>query len=175
MALAVPRRHWLVAALAAAGLAWSVGSSLLVYPHSLSYFNELSGGSINGWKHLDYSNIDWGQDLILVKEWVAQHPEAKPLYIHPTAYVTPKQMGIETQPLEMTTQPSLNGTSFSREFAPGWYIVGLTQLVDPHNPFHELLKREPDGYIGYSMRIYHVQPKDGDAAGTPDVGPDPQH
>ena len=150
-------------------------SSLSVYPHSLSYFNELSGGSINGWRHLDYSNIDWGQDLILVKEWVEQHPNAKPLHIHSTGYVTPEQMGIETQPLQMTTQTSPDGKSLSREFAPGWYIVGLTQLVDPYNPFHELLKREPDGYIGYSMRIYHVQPKDGDAAGTPDVGPDPQH
>ena len=147
-------------------------SSLSVYPHSLSYFNELSGGSINGWKHLDYSNIDWGQDLILVKEWVEQHPNAKPLHIHSTGYVTPEQMGIETQPLQMTTQPSRDGTSFSRAFAPGWYIVGLTQLVDPHNPFHELLKREPDGYIGYSMRIYHVQPSDGDMAADPDVGPD---
>ena len=133
-------------------------SSLSVYPHSLSYFNELSGGSINGWKHLDYSNIDWGQDLILVKEWVEQHPNAKPLHIHSTGYVTPEQMGIATQPLQMTTQTSRDGKSLSRDFAPGWYIIGLTRLVDPHDPFHELLKREPDGYIGYSMRIYHVKP-----------------
>ena len=136
----------------------TIVSSLSVYPHSLSYFNELSGGSINGWKHLDSSNIDWGQDLILVKEWVEQHPEAKPLHIHSTGYVTPEQMGIATQPLHMTTQISPDGKSLSGEFAPGWYIVGLTRLVDPQDPFHELLKREPDGYIGYSMRIYHVTP-----------------
>ena len=138
--------------------AGTIISSLSVYPHSLSYFNELSGGSINGWKHLDYSNIDWGQDLIYVKEWVEQHPEAKPLHIHSTGYVTPEQMGIATRPLQMTTQTSPDGKSLSRDFAPGWYIVGLTRLVDPHDPFHELLKREPDGYIGYSMRIYQVKP-----------------
>ena len=174
-ALLLNSRWRLVRLLPVVCVTGTIVSSLSVYPHSLSYFNELSGGSINGWKHLDSSNIDWGQDLILVKEWVEQHPNAKPLHIHSTGYVTPEQMGIETQPLQMTTQPSPDGKSLSYEFVPGWYIVGLTQLVDPHNPFHELLKREPDGYIGYSMRIYHVQPKDGDAAGTPDVGPDPQH
>ena len=110
-----------------------------------------------------------------VTEWIEQDPNAMPLHIHSTGYVTPEQMGIETQPLQMTTQPSPDGTSFAREFAPGWYIVGLTQLVDPHNPFHQLLKRESEGSIGYSMRIYHVyqiQPSDGDAAAAPDVGPD---
>jgi len=156
-------------------VAGTIVSSLSVYPHSLSYFNELSGGSINGWKHLDYSNIDWGQDLILVKEWVQQHPEAKPLHIHSTGYVTPEQMGIKTEPLRMTTQTSPDGKSISYKCAPGWYIIGLTRLVDPHDPFHELLKREPDGYIGYSMRIYHVKSSDGDIAAAPDVGPDPQH
>ena len=174
-ALLLNSRWTLVRLLPVVCVLGTIISSLSVYPHSLSYFNELSGGSINGWKHLDYSNIDWGQDLIYVKEWVEQHPNAKPLHIHSTGYVTPEQMGIETQPLQMTTQPSPDGTSFSREFATGWYIVGLTQLVDPYNPFHELLKREPDGYIGYSMRIYHVQSSDGDIAAAPDVGPDPQH
>ncbi|MEJ7592116.1 MAG: hypothetical protein WKF77_11240 [Planctomycetaceae bacterium] len=150
----------------------TIVSSLSVYPHSLSYFNELSGGSLNGWKHLDSSNIDWGQDLILVKEWVEQHPEAKPLHIHSTGYVTPQQMGIKTEPLRMTTQTSPDGKSISYKCAPGWYIVGLTRLVDPQDPFHELLQREPDGYIGYSMRVYHVQPNDGDTAAAPHVGPD---
>ena len=135
----------------------TIASSLSVYPHSLSYFNELSGGSINGWKHLDNSNIDWGQDLLYAKEWVEKNPEAKPLHILPTGFVTPEQMGIETESLQMTTQTSPDGRSVSYDFAPGWYIVGLTRLVDPRDPFHELLQREPDGYIGYSMRIYHVK------------------
>ena len=156
-ALLLDSRSRLIKGVPIVCMAWMILSSLSVYPHSLSYFNELAGGPINGWRHLDYSNIDWGQDMIYVKEWVEQHPEAKPLYILSTGYVTPEQMGIETQPLQMTTQPSPDGKSLSREFAPGWYIMGLTRLVDPNDPFHELLQREPDGYIGYSMRVYHVR------------------
>jgi hypothetical protein len=60
-------------------LLWSIASSLGVYPHSLSYFNELVGGPANGHAHLLDSNIDWGQDLLLLKEWLDAHPEASPL------------------------------------------------------------------------------------------------
>jgi len=100
-ALLLDSRYRLVKAVPVVCLVWMIISSLSVYPHSLSYFNELAGGSINGWKHLDYSNIDWGQDMILVKEWVEQHPDAKPLHVVPSGYVTAEQMGIETQPLQI--------------------------------------------------------------------------
>lgn len=43
---------------------WFVASSLWLYPHSLSYFNESVGGPLNGADHLLGSNIDWGQDLL---------------------------------------------------------------------------------------------------------------
>lgn len=42
---------------------WLLLSSLWLYPHSLSYFNELVGGPLNGHKHLLGSNVDWGQDF----------------------------------------------------------------------------------------------------------------
>ena len=64
---------------AAALLAWSVTSSLWVYPHSLSYFNELVGGPKNGYWHLVSSNIEWGQDLLYLKRWLDAHPEAVPV------------------------------------------------------------------------------------------------
>jgi len=43
---------------------WLITSSLCIYPHSLSYFNESIGGPLNGPEHLLGSNIDWQQDLI---------------------------------------------------------------------------------------------------------------
>ncbi len=50
--------------LAAAGsFCWFLASSLWIYPHSLSYFNESIGGPLNGPDHLLGSNVDWGQDL----------------------------------------------------------------------------------------------------------------
>ena len=51
-------------------LGWAVFSSLRVYPHSMSYFNELAGGPENGHNYLVDSNIDWGQDLLELRDWV---------------------------------------------------------------------------------------------------------
>jgi len=71
VARAVPSKQWKTAALGAVALAWSVGSSLWVVPHSLSYFNESVGGPAGGHAHLIHSNIDWGQDLLYLKRWSA--------------------------------------------------------------------------------------------------------
>jgi hypothetical protein len=67
--------RWVLAGLSAAALVWSIGSSLWVYPHSLSYFNELVGGPMGGPEHLIHSNVDWGQDLLFLKGWLEEHPE----------------------------------------------------------------------------------------------------
>lgn len=58
----VDRSPLLLAKLVA--LCWLVASSLSIYPHSLSYFNEAIGGPIGGPIFLSGSNVDWGQDLI---------------------------------------------------------------------------------------------------------------
>ncbi|MEP3833841.1 ArnT family glycosyltransferase, partial [Rhodopirellula bahusiensis] len=50
-------------------LVWLACSSLWIYPHSLSYFNESIGGPMNGPSHLVSSNVDWGQDLTYLSRW----------------------------------------------------------------------------------------------------------
>ncbi len=66
-----------------AGLSgWYVISSVMVYPNYLSYFGELVGGSDNGYKYLDDSNIDWGQDLKRLKRFIDNNPDAFVVYSH---------------------------------------------------------------------------------------------
>ncbi len=45
-------------------------SSLSIFPYYLTYFNELAGGSENGYKYVTDSNLDWGQDLKRLAKWV---------------------------------------------------------------------------------------------------------
>lgn len=59
---------------------WYVFSALKIYPDYLAYFNELVGGSKNGYKYLDDSNIEWGQGLKQLAEYQKQYPETKVLY-----------------------------------------------------------------------------------------------
>ena len=54
---------------------WAGFASALAYPHYLSYFNVLSGGTSNAPYLLDDSNIDWGQDLPALAEWQSRNPE----------------------------------------------------------------------------------------------------
>lgn len=54
----------LLAMLVTALGSWFIDSSLWIYPHSLSYFNESIGGPLSGPQHLLGSNVDWAQDDI---------------------------------------------------------------------------------------------------------------
>lgn len=51
-------------------LFWYAISSLSVFPYYLTYFNELAGGSKNGYKYAVDSNYDWGQDFKRLAKWV---------------------------------------------------------------------------------------------------------
>jgi hypothetical protein len=71
------RRTWKY--LAFALIASSAVSAAKSYPNWLGYFNEIAGGPSNGWWHLEDSNVDWGQDLIHLAEWMDDHPEFRPI------------------------------------------------------------------------------------------------
>lgn len=110
----------LISRIAVVAVVGSTTSSLGQYPHSLSYFNEIIGGSRNGWKHLTNSNIDWGQDLLYLKQWSVEHPTAKPLRMALYGAITPKLAGIDGEVfLPYADKP---------ELAPGWYAVSATIL-----------------------------------------------
>lgn len=164
-----PRRRAL-ATVTAAALTWSVGSSLWIYPHSLSYFNELAGGPKNGGKHLLSSNIDWGQDLLYLKAWLEMHP-----------YVTLDGLAYSgSHPATMAGMPHTpappSGTSSDYRSAasgrsanlhgprPGWYAVSVNCLYDRTCQHRYFLEFEPVGSAGYSIYIYHVTRDQADQA-----------
>jgi hypothetical protein len=55
----------------ALSLVWLAASSLHVYPHGVSYFNEWVGGPAQGWKYLADSNLDWADLPDLGPTWSA--------------------------------------------------------------------------------------------------------
>ncbi len=159
VARAVEFRHWPVAAVAALALAWSVASSLSVYPHSLSYFNELAGGPKNGHWHLLNSNIDWGQDLLYLKKWHDEHPEARPLGVAYFGLCDPKIAGIDW--VAVPHAPGKSGCvahdpSELRGPVSGWFAVSVNEIHRPSGEYDYFLRFEPVAMIGYSIYIYHI-------------------
>lgn len=134
--------------------------SLRFQPHQLAYFNELAGGPTGGRFHLLDSNLDWGQDLRLVKEFM-------------------DEQGLETIGLAYfgTIDPLLIGIDYqvppSWSPQPGWYAVSVNYVMGrPHvileadgtwrgtdfQEFGYFREYEPVTTLGGSIDIYHLPP-----------------
>jgi hypothetical protein len=108
-------------------LLWLLAANLHIYPHYLSYFNELIGGPGNGHRYLVDSNIDWGQDLKRLAHYARAHPnEAVKLAYFGAA--DPTRYGFDCQML-----PSTYRFGRPAELTSGTYVTSVTQLVGVYN------------------------------------------
>jgi hypothetical protein len=78
---------------------WMTCSSLWIFPHSLSYFNESIGGPLNGPHFLLGSNVDWGQDLIYLHSLLSNRFETDDLNIIYYGYFSPTHVGFSPSKL----------------------------------------------------------------------------
>jgi hypothetical protein len=155
-------------------LGWTVGSSLAVQPHPLAYFNELAGGPSNGHAHLVDGDLDWGQDLLDLKEWLDEHPEARPLGLVYFNVIDPRVIGLDYYLPPLREHSSCIGDC-APALAPGFYAVSATLLRGksfpaptgqgafenlPVNACDVFAGRLPVARAGYSIFIFHVQPEE---------------
>lgn len=154
-------------------LSAAVIESFSVYPHSLSFFNQLVGGPLNGRFHLLDANIDWGQDLLFLKQWHDRHPEARPIsiaYFGPSG-IDPAFAGMESQPVPQwssSTSPISAWSDLDSKLRPGWFAVSVNYLQGYRDQEHDrpvftyLQKLTPVARAGYSIYIYHLTQNDCD-------------
>ena len=144
-------------------LAWFVASSLWIYPHNLSYFNELVGGPIHGHEHLLGSNLDAGQDLRYFAWWREQHREATPMYLVYEGF-NPSSVGVH-----VPAPPKVLDSTNLRNYQPGWYAVNINSLFTDEwsasglgrkprgvGALSPLLALQPDARVGYSIVIFNL-------------------
>jgi len=151
--------HRAIAALAAAAAAWSIASSLWVYPHCLSYFNELAGGPLHGHAHLLGSNLDWGQDVPYLRDWYQRYLDPLPLgFAHPT-FIEPAILGMRCPPPPVGHRPADRALDRATDRfgpQPGWYAVSVNSLRDHGGEYAYFLRFRPVATAGYSIYIYHI-------------------
>ncbi|MEK6260680.1 MAG: hypothetical protein AABP62_18935 [Planctomycetota bacterium] len=148
------------------GLAWSICNTLWYSPHWLSYFNESVGGPLHGHEHLANSNVDWGQDLLYLRDWLKVHPEAQPIGLAYYGMFHPRSIGIEfedvpgwiTEPEELADSEAARDDPLNVGPRAGWYAVSANFLVG-----HPFWNYRPDGARGWFDRAYftwfqHLQP-----------------
>jgi hypothetical protein len=148
------------AALVVTALTCSIGSSLAAYPHSLSYFNELVGGPRHGGEHLLDSNLDWGQDLLYLKDWFDEHPTVTLDGLACWGSCPGTVVGIPETPFPPPGPDAEDGNSRLPDDQlgpkPGWYALSINHLYGRDRRYQYLLHLEPVAMAGYSIYIYHV-------------------
>ncbi len=107
------------------GAAWLVVGTLSVAPRYLEYFNEAAGGPAGGYRYLIDSNLDWGQDLIRLRERMQADGDGL-INLAYFGRVDPRTYGIRFRPLERGV--SHGRTAVSASFVMGrpyfWYRGG---------------------------------------------------
>lgn len=139
-----PKYRFIVARmLVVFAMSWSIASGLWIYPHSLSYFNELTGGPKGGHWHLVDSNIDWSQDLLYFDRYLKGNPGIHPLHLAFYGLYDPTVAGIKFLP--PPTRPE-----------PGWYALSVNRLHQYDGQYDYFFRLRPVASVGYSIYIYHI-------------------
>ncbi len=136
---------------------WMIFGSLRQHPHYLAYFNELIGGPRQGYHYLADSNIDWGQSLKFLSNYVKEG--SIPPQISYFGSADPAYYGVEFDPLfDGKTGESLNFARANPK--PGRYAISANHLVGQvlveQDMFDWFRRQEPADDIGYSILVYDV-------------------
>jgi len=136
---------------------WYFFVSAMIHPHYLAYFNEIAGGPGKGYKFLADSNIDWGQDLIGLKEYLSHHHIDK-IYLAYFGGVDPRLYGINFDLLP--DKPVKGYCAISVNYLAGipypLYKDMKLHFV-PAYSYRWLSDLQPIDKIGYSIYIYKIE------------------
>jgi len=145
-------RVWILSFLFLILAGWYSYSTLSIYPDYLAYFNELVGGSKNGYKYLDDSNIEWGHDLKRLAEYQDKNPESKVLlWANSSVY---QYYGVKNVVSLNDKNQWLNPEG---EYVVSIHVVARTKLLEQvygDNSFNWAERYKPIGKIGQSFFIY---------------------
>jgi hypothetical protein len=137
----------------------SAASSLWVYPYSMSYLNEMTRERIP--PPLLGSNIDWGQDMYELKNWLEDHPESRPIRVAMSNIYPLETLGIKSAGLPPRWKPGQETVGTWREQIrvgprPGWFLLGANDMFSAGHEYEWLWSVPPIKRIGWSTYIFHV-------------------
>ncbi|MBN2371502.1 MAG: hypothetical protein JXO72_13555 [Vicinamibacteria bacterium] len=148
------RARWVAVAL----LAWHAASTLRAHPHYLAYFNELAGGPEKGHRLLVDSNLDWGQDLPGLRDFLRARGIRRIKFSY-FGTAEPDAYGIDAVFLPSYPRRPRE----IRDVRPGDYVaISATTLqglyVPPEaQPLMERFRaRRPLAVIGHTISVYRV-------------------
>jgi len=158
-----------------------VWGTVRAYPYYMSYFNEIAGGSKNGYRYVTDSNADWGQDIKRLKSWIENYNRCIGYSLYsPQLCSFYEQYG----PIQKIRVDYFGGGDTKYYIGPyyttwwdskrpietGWYAISVNYLMGSlytqgnteNNSYRWLLKlnKKPTYQVGTSILIYYITPED---------------
>ncbi len=147
-------------------------SVLAVHPDYLTYFNEAAGGPDRGLEHLADSNIDWGQGLVALRDWLETHAAGRPLQLAYFGTMYPEVLGIRYKlplfgpkghrqgedPVQIGPYPGLQAVSAN-------YLLGIPfpapdasgkQANVPEDAYTYYRRFKPVAIVAHSIFVYDI-------------------
>lgn len=158
-AVSVKNRPGLKAALSillALLLLWYAATSLLAFPHYISYYNQLAGGTKEGYRVAVDSNYDWGQDFYRLAEYVEEHDIKKLRLDYFGGEYPPYWLGNRYEKLDPFNPPDSGWVAVSLNQLMGGIAEGAKGFDQPTGYYDWLKDREPAARIGTSIFLYSL-------------------
>jgi hypothetical protein len=145
------------------GLAiWLVVGTLGIYPDYLAYFNVLVGGPSGGHRYLTDSNLDWGQGLKQLGDFLEEHDIEK-VHLSYFGNVDPAAYDIRYEPLP--SHYSIGEVESFTPFAPepAIYAISVTNLsgqflIENPSVLDWFNHQDPIASISHSINVHQVEP-----------------
>jgi hypothetical protein len=146
--------------LAAGFLALTAASVARAHPFYLAYFNELAGGPAGGYKLFVDSNLDWGQDVKGVAEYLKARGNPPVIFSY-FGVARPESYGVNYAPLGIISNVEMPGTDAQVcAMKDVLLAVSATNLQGTYYPdkatFAWLKERKPVFTAGYSIFVYDL-------------------
>lgn len=147
-------------------LLWQAYSIITIYPHFIAYFNELVGRPDQGYIYVADSNLDWGQDLKRLSQWVDEKGIDK-IYLDYSGGYDKRYYSAEKYYLKEKFAPWW-GTRSPEELPKGSYLgvsafflqrgrgIPAPSFNEPTGFYNWLNEYQPVARAGKSIFIYFI-------------------
>jgi hypothetical protein len=118
---------------------FNVAGVIRVHPYYLTYFNELAGGPQNGFTHLADSNLDWGQGLVALREWLQVNAPRRRIQLAYFGGLHPEVLGFEYDVPGILPEPGPSENALDGDLGPrpGLHVISANYLAGMDYPVHD--------------------------------------
>lgn len=128
---------------------WLAVCAARIHPNHLAYFNEFAGGPKNGHKYLIDSNLDWGQNLPALRDYMKRNNISRVLLAN-FGYVDPGLYGVAQY--AAPCEPARGVFAVSPQ-----YYYNVFPFNHVSGCFDFLKGRPPDDIAAYTYFIYRFE------------------